>query len=210
VNTIAINPQINYTGIKDVTLSLSGYWANAGQKEEIQISVDETQEVKSHVGLISGYVRWDYKRLRLIGMGAVGTLSNTTDLYTLTQQKEQKAQVMGSQVYGAYAEAGYDLLPLFLGTVEKREKFNTAKHRVFRREHAMLPVFVRLERLNTHQAIAAGLPASEAIIQDIVSVTFGINYEPNEQMAIKVDYIIGNNRSGANKELFEFGLGLSF
>lgn len=74
----------------------------------------------------------------------------------------------------------------------------------------MLPIFARLERFNTHHQISSNLPQDQAVIQDVFSLTFGFNYEPNEQMAIKIDYVIGDNRYGAHKELIEFGLGVSF
>ncbi len=35
--SISINPQINYTGIKNLTLSASGYYGNSGQGENIEI-----------------------------------------------------------------------------------------------------------------------------------------------------------------------------
>ncbi len=209
-NTVAINPQINYTGFKNVTLSLSGYWSNAGQKDLLQVSANEYVDVRSTVGLISAYARWDYKQLRLIGMGTYGTLSNTEDLYQLTLQQNNAAQVMGEVVYGMYLDAGLDILPFFMRTSEKKDKFNQAKHRVFRREHAMIPVFARIERLNTHHQISAELPAEEASIQNNFILTLGFNYEPNEQMAVKMDYVIGDNRFGAHKELIEFGFGVSF
>lgn len=210
VNTIAINPQINYTGFSNLTLSLSGYWANAGQNDQLMVAPDMSADVQSNVGMVSGYARWDYKQLRLIGMGVYGTLSGTEDLYALTLQKQQTAQVLGAAVYGMYAEAGLDILPFFLRTAEQRTRFNEAKHRVFRRSHAMLPIFARLERFNTHHQISSNLPQDQAVIQDVFSLTFGFNYEPNEQMAIKIDYVIGDNRYGAHKELIEFGLGVSF
>ena len=89
-----------------------------------------------------------------------------------------------------YLEAGFDLLPFFTGTKEKKQKFNQASHRVFRREHAMIPIFARVERLNTHNKISNTLPQEQAVIQDNVIFTIGFNYEPNKQMPVKIDYVL--------------------
>lgn len=61
--SISINPQINYTGIKDLTLSASGYFGDSGQGEEVQIG-NMDSKIRANVRLATAYAKYDWKDFR--------------------------------------------------------------------------------------------------------------------------------------------------
>ena len=60
-NKIAINAQVNYLPVNNVTLSASTYYNESGRDEKISTENGE-KKVKAPVFVVSGYARWDYKR----------------------------------------------------------------------------------------------------------------------------------------------------
>lgn len=211
IKDISINPQVNYLGLPYTTLSLSGYYGNTGQNEKITIN-NEVKEIKAPVSLLSGYARFDYHGLRLIGMGVVGQLSETDKIAVLTENNNGNSQVIGEKVYGYYLEAGYDILKLIFNNKQKVEAFNHNPNRLFRRENAKFSVFARYERLDTHASIISSLQGLPNDRQNLDIVVCGLNYEPSDMAVIKINYKYLNNRnkSDFDENLLEVGIGVSF
>jgi len=94
---------------------------------------------------------------------------------------------IGEAMGGWFVQAGYDLL---------RTKTDT--------EAAFIP-YVRYERVNTHQGVAAGYSASAS--KDLTATSIGFAWKPATQVVFKGDYQIhetGSN-SGINQMNFVVG-----
>jgi hypothetical protein len=97
---------------------------------------------------------------------------------------------VGTLQSGGYVEAGYDVLSLVPSI-----------------PMAFIP-FVRVERLNTQQAVVAGAVANPANQQTVVTV--GINYKPIPQVAIKTDYMFNMNGATTGRNQYDLGIAYLF
>jgi hypothetical protein len=97
---------------------------------------------------------------------------------------------VGTLQSGWYVEAGFDVFSLFPSIPE-----------------AIIP-FVRVEWLNTQQAVAPGATQNLANQQTIVTV--GINYKPIPQVAIKTDYMFIQNGAMTGRSQYDLGIAYLF
>jgi hypothetical protein len=204
--TISLNPQINYTGIKNTTMSISGYFGESGQgATAINPETNLEQNVKAMIQLYSGYIKYDYKNMRFVTVGTLGQLSDTELLFDLTG-----GQVIGKKTYGYLFEFGVDLLPYF----RKNKTFENKGTWGFEKNEMKLPIFIRYERLDTHAAFSRTLQpmGNPATRGDLSIWTFGLNYNPSDNWVIKANYQLRNNLAnpGGEGNLLEFGLGFIF
>jgi len=205
--SISINPQLIYSGIKNVRLSVSGYFGESGQGRTAIVAGEE-RNVRAPIALGTAYAKYDYKNLRLTAVGAYGTLNNTDRIFALTEQQHGAGQVLGSSVYGYLFEAGYDLLP-HLRKTPAEEKKNWLMHNT----KMKLPVFLRYERLNTHLDVHASLADLSRVQNDLDIITAGINFMPRENVTIKGNYQWRYNHAETatpQANVVEFGIGFIF
>jgi hypothetical protein len=117
---------------------------------------------------------------------------------------------MGSQVYGYYFEAGYNILSLFKSGISKERNNFFIRH-----QETKLPLFVRYERLDTHATVhpeLAHLPYSQT---DLHTVTFGANFNPRRSIVFKANYQFRWNKAPLTTgeyegNRFEIGTGFIF
>jgi len=96
---------------------------------------------------------------------------------------------LGTRQFGGYLEAGYDVL----ATLGSRQ--------------AVIP-FLRWERLNAQQAVAAGITPDLANDQTIL--TAGVSYKPIPQVVVKVDFNRNENRALTGRNQLNLALGYYF
>lgn len=206
--SISLNPQLNYTGIKNWTLSTSGYFGNSGQGNVVEMNGQEST-VRGNILLGSAYAKYDKKNFRFVTVGTYGQLNDTDKIFFQTQESQGAGQVIGSEVYGCLFEAGYNILPHFQKT-EKPHK----KTKFFDSEEQKLMIFGRYERLNTHQSIHPSLVSFNRIENDLDIYTVGIKYNTKENIVFKANYRNIRNRFEGDpsplKHLAEFGFGFIF
>lgn len=178
-----LNSGLKYTGVKDTELAINGLYAN--------ISKDA---ISSSTYLLSSYVRHNFENWSFMFLGTVGGTNNTEGLYNLTQEfaPDNVGQVVGKNVYGYYAEVGYDILPM-LG-VETRRGSSKRDNFLYRRNELKLPVFVRYERLDTHNRIDAAFLNQPIFQSDLTAITIGANFNPRKNIVLKANYQFRNNR----------------
>ncbi len=99
------------------------------------------------------------------------------------------AYQVGLRQFGGYLEAGYDLLS------------QTGSRQ------ALIP-FLRWERMNLQQDVAAGATADPA--NDLSVLTGGLSYKPIPQVAVKLDYSRIRNGAGTGRNQFNVALGYEF
>ncbi|WP_333662991.1 porin [Chishuiella changwenlii] len=182
--SIAINPQINYTGVKNLTLSASGYYGNSGQGEKVEIAGKEV-ELKSKINLTTAYAKYDWNNFRFVTVGVYGELGDTEKIYQLTQDDNgSNGQVLGKNVYGYLFEVGCDILPYIrkTGTIKHKKNFFFDNHEM------KFSLFSRYERLNTHHKIHPDLRNLERVENNLNIWTFGFNFNTKENIVFKANY----------------------
>lgn len=208
--SIAINPQITYSGFKNLTISASGYFGNSGQGAEVWAGSGQ-KEIKAPIRLATGYAKFEPGNWRFIALGVYGELGNTYEIEQLTRTSfTAPGQVIGREVYGAMAELGYDFLPLLRGSNPHKniEKWYFKSHEI------KLPVFLRYERLNTHSSIDPRLQNLTRVQNDLDIWTVGFNFNTRENIVLKANYQFRNNRYKQTRvpesNITELGLGFIF
>ncbi len=207
--TISINPQINYTGVKDLTLSASGYFGNSGQGNVVMENGQE-RDVDATIALITAYAKYDYKNWRFVTVGTYGELSNTDRIFSLTEAQTGSGQIVGSEVYGYLFEFGYDILP----HLRKGRTVNHVENRFYNPAEMKFVLFSRYERLNTHRSVHPSLSFEDAPVSDLDIWTIGLNFNTRENIVIKANYQYRiNHFIGAPnpyKNIVETGIGFIF
>ncbi len=201
-----INYQLLYSGTEGLQTGFSGFFGNTGQNHQFINDNGDAETVNSFLNLTSAFVRYDFSNVRLIAMGTYSSMSNTDQIYKLTEEHNQ-AQVIGEQVYGYYGELGIDILHYF--------NINRSKHGKFWNQNEMkLPIFMRYERLNTHHKVSESLINNDYLYNDLEIIALGFNFKPNEDFVIKFNYQFRENKGVKNvlpeSNLLEFGIGFNF
>lgn len=156
-------------------------------------------------------LQYEKNNLRFTVVGANGTLSETDKIYQLTLQEMGNGQVLGSSVYGYLAELGYDFLPL----LRRGKTIQDKKHWFYHTTHMRLPLFLRYERLNTHNNIESALQNELRVQNDLTIWTLGANFNPRENIVFKVNYQFRDNKFSnplvpRESDFVEFGFGFIF
>ncbi|HMQ00780.1 MAG TPA: hypothetical protein PKC24_13450 [Cyclobacteriaceae bacterium] len=204
--SLTFNPQLNFTGIENVTLSTSAYIGNSGQG-----NIVNSETLKANIQLYTGYAQYEKDNLRFTVVGATGTLSETDRIYQLTLQETGNGQVLGSSVYGYLAELGYDFLPM----LRRGKNIGEKKNWFYHSSHMKLPLFLRYERLNTHSSIDNALVNFSRVQNDLTIWTLGANFNPRENIVFKLNYQFRDNKFSnvfvpRESDFIEFGFGFIF
>ncbi len=211
-NSFLLNSKFVYTGVKDTEISASGFWTRLGDNQKIQTN-DGMDRVRSNTLMLSSYIRHTHRNWTFMALGSYGRVSDTDKLYALTQDSPLGPQVLGAEVYGAYGEVSYDILPA-LGWVKKSN--NDKDNVLVKRNEFALPIFARVERLNTHAGVHESLQDRDRAQTNLTTLTVGANFNPRRNIVIKSNYqfrwndepLIDIGEYEGNR--FEFGLGFIF
>jgi hypothetical protein len=197
------NSSLKYTGLKNTELALNGLYSKIGKAS-----------VSSNTYLLSSYVRSEYKNWSFMALGAIGGSDNTQGLFEITRQASVNnvGQVLGRNVYGYYTEVGYNIWPFLR---RNRKSTNDKKNFLVRSSEIKLPVFIRYERLNTHNKIDESLTNEPIFQSDLTAITIGANFNPRRNIVIKTNYQFRNNKTpladgSIEGNRFEVGLGFIF
>lgn len=182
-NSAILNSQLEYHGVKNTTLNISGLWTRARD-------LSAASSLRSNTWLASAFVRNEWKNWTFMALGSAGSMGNTAGVYDLTRPVTAEGtfadgQVMGSRVYGWYAEVGYDILPLFRGNTEEKSRVS---NRFYKSDQVKLPIFARIERLDTHAEIDASLADLPMFRTDLTALTVGVNFNPRRNIVLKTNY----------------------
>ncbi|KFD40028.1 porin [Schleiferia thermophila str. Yellowstone] len=197
------NSSLKYNGFKNTELVLNGLYSMIGH-----------QNISSSTYLLSSYARREYKNWTFMALGAVGSTDNTAGLFEITRQAsmDNQGQVLGKNVYGYYTEIGYDIWPILNGGSKSSK--NVRKF-LLKGNEVKLPLFIRYERLNTHNRIDESLMNKPVFKSDLTAITIGANFNPRRNIVIKSNYQFRNNKAPLadgtfEGNRFEFGLGFIF
>lgn len=215
---LSFTPQLNYSGIDNLQLSVSGFLGNSGQEQTI-ITNEGMQKVKAAVRIGTGFAKYEKDNWRFVTVGTYGSLQETQEIAALTAREQGTMQIMGDRTMGYLFELGHDILPYFKKRRSASEGFlyNTGEFK--------FPVFVRYERLNTHlrfdESIVpltgpTAIPFPFDFVQNNLRIwTLGLNFNTKENIVLKTNYQFRKNLTQGEFALdegnrLEFGFGFIF
>lgn len=144
--------------IPGLTVGGSAYVGDSGQNQTFV-----GRKAKVFTQLYEAHLQWKYRGLEIRTLGSWGHIDNA-DLISASA-----GEVIGSQNYGWYAEAGYDVLPL-----------------IFKDTTQYLAPFFRYEKLDTVAKAPDGYDDDPSKDWKIYQV--GLQYKPIANVVIKADY----------------------
>ena len=185
--------RLDYTpdALPGLTIGGSGYVSNSGQ----DLSYNG-QKADVLTQIYESHLQWKYYGLEFRALGSWGLINNAgllsgENLYYANDGKGNGQGVVGSQNYGWYTEAGYDVLPL-----------------MFKDTPQYLAPFVRYEKLNTIAKAPLGYPTDPTKDQEVFQV--GLQYKPIPQVVLKADYRNFVAKQGSLPDDFNLGFGFIF
>ncbi len=183
--------RVDYTpdALPGLTIGGSGYVSNTGQSLSYN-----GQKADVLTQIYESHLQWKYYGLEFRALGSWGLINNA-DLLSMENLYVKNANgivngqgAVGSQNYGWYTEAGYDVLPL-----------------MFKDTPQYLAPFVRYEKLNT---MVKALVADPTKDQQVFQV--GLQYKPIPQVVLKADYRNFVAKQGSLPDDFNLGFGFIF
>lgn len=163
-----------------VSVGGSAYVGNSGQNQEFA-----GQKVNALTQLYEAHVQWKYRGLEFRTLGSWGHIDDAGVL------SKAKKQTIGSDNYGWYTEAGYDVLPWFLPETTQ-----------------YLAPFFRYEHLDTIASAPDGYEDDQTKDREIYQV--GLQYKPIPNVVIKADYRNFKAKKGTMPDDFNLGFGFIF
>ncbi|MFQ3579797.1 MAG: hypothetical protein SNJ71_06630 [Bacteroidales bacterium] len=192
----AFSGKIEYYGIKNLTLGVSGYYGDSHSRLYGGLHKDSSNLIKradsSIVGIsmIGADARYSIAGVKLTGQFYFTSISNTEQYNVFTAVKG-KPNDLGSAMIGYYAEIGYNIFKTF-------ENIKTE----------LMP-FVRYEVFNTHHAVKNPIQKNKAYNNLII--TSGLTYTLTKNVVLKSD--IQFQKSEIDKDfskVFNAGFGVMF
>jgi hypothetical protein len=177
-----------------VTVGGSAYVGNSGQNQ-----LFAGQKVNAFTQLYETHLQWKYRGLEFRSLGSLGYIGDAGALSAANIARNgpvdadhaNAGQIVGSQNYGWYSEAGYDVLPILWQ--------DTSQY---------LAPFFRYERLNTMAKAPSGYAIDRT--KDWQIFQFGLQYKPIPNVVIKADYRNYVAKQGQLPDDFNLGFGFIF
>ncbi|WP_242346187.1 hypothetical protein [Anaeromyxobacter terrae] len=165
-------------------LSVAGsvYRGRAGQGAK-----DAEGTLHADVTLAEAHAQLAWRGLQLRGLYAMGWLGDAGRLSAL----QGGGLVLGSRTRGGYVEVAYDVLGVALPDAGQS-----------------LSPFVRLEALDLHDQVPAGLARDPALDQTLF--TAGLTYKPIPNVVVKADYQRTSTDADTTAEQIDLGVGYVF
>lgn len=179
--SLALTGRLDWNPVPGATLGTSFYRGNSNQNDPTATLSGEpilTAILEAHAEL-----RWRGLQAR----GLYARMTNSPG--GVKAATPVAARELGTRQFGGYLEIGYDVLGGRFG------------------HQAMLP-FVRIERVNTQQEVAAGAVLDRGNDQSLRTV--GLVYRPIPQVAFKADVMVVQNRADKGRGQINLGFGYYF
>lgn len=182
---LAFVGRMDYTpdALPGVTVGGSAYLGDSGQGQSYK-----GVEADAFTQLYEAHLQWKYRGLEFRTLGSFGHIDDADIL------SAAKGQTIGSQNYGWYTEAGYDILP-----------------HIFPETTQYLAPFFRYEQMDTLAKVPTGRVDDPS--KNIRIFQVGLNYKPIPNVVIKADYRNFMQQAGTsvnNTLPDDFNLGLGF
>ena len=196
VNSPAFTGKIEYFGIKNLNIGLSGYAGKSQSRLSGNLHKDST-DLKANadssvvgISMLGTDFRYQIKGFELRGQIYVTNLSNTNQ-YNVFTRSGGKNNDLGSRILGYYAEAGYNVLRLIPKT-----------------EYALIP-FIRYEFYDMHSSV--GDETTKNDIYNNTMITSGLTFRFTRNAVLKSDIQFSKPASsGEWSKSLNFGMGVMF
>lgn len=183
--------KVEYYGIPNLNLGLSGYFGNTQSTAYDGIDKDDSAAEKSAdstvvgIAMVGADARYLKDGLQLRGQLYYTALSNT-DEYNKKTGKD-----LGSSMYGYYAEVGYNVF-----------------HNSTRFKTDLVP-FVRFSQWNTQNSMESGFEASKS--NEVTAITTGFGLKLAKGAVLKADMqFIKSEADDDYKKMLNLGIGIWF
>ncbi|MFO7723181.1 MAG: hypothetical protein R6V49_08175 [Bacteroidales bacterium] len=191
-----ITGKIEYSGISNLSLGLSGYAGKSHSSLLHNLHNDSTHLLaradSSVVGIamVGADARFDWQGLEMRGQLYYAGISNT-EQYNAFTAVNGKPNNLGSAMIGYYAEVGYNVLRGYKNT-----------------QRELVP-FVRYEVFDTHFRTAADIERNPMYENTVI--TSGITFKLNPGAVLKADMQwMGNSAGQSWSKVFNAGIGVMF
>jgi len=196
VSSPAVTGKLEYIGIRNLNIGISGYFGKSQSKLFGNIQDDDaglkTKADSSAVGIamIGTDARYSFSGFELRGQIYYTSLSNTEQYNTFTKTPSANND-LGKSMVGYYAEAGYNVFKPFQG-IEKE-----------------LVPFVRYEFYDMHQSVD-NITVENPLYKNTL-ITAGLTLRLNKKAVVKTDIQFVKSAS-ANEfsKIFNAGVGVMF
>lgn len=196
VNSPALSGKVEYFGIKNLNMGLSGYIGKSQSKLYNNLASDNSAGIAKadssvvRISMLGADARYNLKGLELRGQLYLASLSNTEE-YNVFTRNGQKNNDLGSKMTGYYIEAGYNIL-----------------QSVAKTKTELLP-FVRYEFYNTHQSVMKPVVANDSYKNTVI--TGGVTCRLTRNAVLKTDLQWTKPAStGEWSKVFNAGIGVMF
>ena len=173
--------RLDYTPLPGLLMGASFFWGDSGQGQ-----VFAGRKIHANLFLYDLHAQVQYRGLHVRGLFSEGFVS---DARTLSRDLAEGP--ISREVWGAYGEVAYDILPLLLpGTRQS------------------LSPFARLEWLDTQADVPSGFRSDRS--KRLRIYTVGLSYKPIPGVVLKLDYRELDPDSGSIADEFNAGFGFAF
>jgi len=181
---LALAARLDWHVAPGIDVGIGAYHGDAGQ--DLEFAGDDIDATTTLVELHAG-ARWRGWRAR--ALLARGEIDDVADLNAALGKVGNGS--IGEEIEGQYIELGYDLLPLWCE--------NTTQ--------SLMP-YVRWETIDTQAAVPGGFASNPANDQELW--TIGVQWQPLDQVVVKLDYIDFDNEAGSAVDQWNLLVGYVF
>jgi len=191
---LAFVGRIDWTPMPELELGASAYAGNSGQDQRISLMGGGSTRLPS-TPTVLWEVHGQYESHGL-HLRSLFTMTHLGDAGSLTRDLQAAASdpltgAVASGMLGGYAEAAYDILPLFFPGTER-----------------YLAPFYRFEWYDTQWNMPSGFSADRS--KEIMVNTVGLQFEPIPNVVLKADYRNRKAKRGQIADEVNLGFGVSF
>ncbi|HSE83625.1 MAG TPA: hypothetical protein VLB01_03665, partial [Thermodesulfobacteriota bacterium] len=185
IDDVAFVTRAEYNGIPGLVLGGSFYIGGSGQNESV-----DGENIDGLVQIYEADAQFQWRGLEARGLfawidiGDAGLINENNGF--------EGDDSVGSELYGFYVEAGYNVLSLV--DLSPYLQYFTP--------------FVRFEKYDTQYRVPSGFMRDPA--NDRRLVTVGLSYKPIPNIVIKMDYQFRDNDADSADNQFNLGLGYVF
>ncbi len=188
--------KVEYYGIRGLNLGLSGYFGSSQSKLYDKLektnpaAIARADSSVVGVGMLGLDARYNLKGLELRGQAYYTSFSNT-EQYNKFTQKAGKLNDLGKNMFGYYAEAGYNVF------------------RPFENISMELVPFVRYQHYNTHLGVNANQSANSKYNVDVITTGLTLHLTKGAVLKADVDFL-KSKADAKSTTTFNTGLGVMF
>ncbi|MCK5729558.1 MAG: hypothetical protein KAH68_00700 [Draconibacterium sp.] len=184
-----LSTKIDYYGITGLKLGLSTYNGKSQSSLYDGIEKGDDTAISSADSSVVGISMVGFDARYVIGGFEARGQMNVTNIKNTDQYNDFTGKDLGSQLFGWYAEVGYNLLH----STETEQK--------------LIP-FIRYEIYNTHAKTEGALEINDAF--DRKDVTVGAGWWVSSGAVLKMDYQFLSSATGSTSGMFNMGIGIWF